>query len=289
MKTGKYYLGLTIIIGVLCATAAGEVELPSAESEPLLLAQPNPTMKGIRQLYIIVCSPTNAAPVSHGFVFEKLENSVKEKIEEAGITIAETDIGKLEPKSTGARMAKIIRRKPEYVNVKDLKFRDARIPELRVDVETLDIKDPQQVIFHIRTSLARLVHFGNENRLNVKTDVWQSEPIMQAVSAEGMPAAVTSAVLEQVEAFIHAHLTANPPNKRPFDSNDISIAAEEQVEPAAESTPAEYKYVASKNSKVFHKPDCHWVRQIKPENLVYYSSRDEAINAGKKPCKQCKP
>jgi hypothetical protein len=104
-----------------------------------------------------------------------------------------------------------------------------------------------------------------------------------------MPAAVTSAVLEQVEAFIHAYLAANPPNKRPSDVNDISIVPEEQVEPVVESTPAEYKYVASKNSKVFHKPDCIWAKRIKPENLVNYSSRDEAINAGKKPCKQCNP
>jgi hypothetical protein len=112
---------------------------------------------------------------------------------------------------------------------------------------------------------------------------------MQAVSAEDMPDAVTSAVLEQVEVFIHAYLGANSPNKRPSDSNDISEVVEEQIEPVAESTPAKYEYVASKNGKVFHKPDCIWVKRIKPENLVNYSSRDEAINAGKKPCKQCNP
>jgi hypothetical protein len=137
--------------------------------------------------------------------------------------------------------------------------------------------------------LAKKVYLTKDASQRIKVDLWKTEPIMQAVSAEGMPAAVTSVVLEQVEAFIHAHLAANPPNKRLSDANDISTAAKEQVEPAAESAPAEYKYVASKKSNIFHKPDCIWVKRIKPENLVSYSSREEAINAGKKPCKQCNP
>jgi hypothetical protein len=164
----------------------------------------------------------------------------------------------------------------------------------------LNIKDSNQVVFHVETSLARLAYLSRESRMNFKTDVWQSESTMRAVSAESMAAAVNDAVLEQVEAFIHAYLAANPLHKRPSDANDSGEAAKEsaqpsasprggQVEPVTESTPAEYKYVASKNSKVFHRPDCIWVEKIKPENLVYYGSRDEAINAGKRPCERCKP
>lgn len=288
MKTGKYYFGAALIIGILSAAATGEVELPPKENKPLLIGQPEPALKGIRQLYIIVHSPTNIAPVS-GISFREIENTVKEKIEEAGIAIAESDVNKMEPNSLLARRAKFVEKRIDPNNVKHLKFRDAHTPELRIDVDSLGIKDSNQVVFYVKTSLARLVYLGVDNRPSLKTDVWRSEPIMRIVSTEDIPAAVGSAVLEQVEAFIHAYLAANPPHKRPFNANDIGAAAKEQVEPAAESVPAEYKYVASKNSEVFHKPDCHWVRQIKPENLVYYSSRDEAINAGRKPCKQCKP
>jgi hypothetical protein len=281
MKTEKYYLFIAIVIGILCVPTLGEVEIIPPGT---LLGQAEPALKGIRQLYIVVHSPTNVAPVS-GISFREIENTVKEKIEEAGITIAESDVNKLEPNSVGARLAKRI----DPANVKNLRFMDARTPELQVEIDTLHVKDSNQVVFYVKTSLARLVYLGKDNQFGFKTDVWRSEAVMRAVLAEGMPAAVTSTVLEQVEAFIHAYMAANPPGKQDSDANDIGNAAEDQLKPVAESTPAEYKYVASKNGKVFHKPDCIWVQRIKPENLVGYNSRDEAINAGKRPCKQCKP
>jgi hypothetical protein len=292
MKTAQFYIGLVIITGIFNGSVLGEVQSLPQEDMPILIGQPQPALKGIRRLYIVVLAP-GAEPNSQGLVPAELEKAVTEKIEEAGITIAESDIDKLEPNSPGARMAKIMKRKPGYANVSGLKFRDGRIPELRIDVDSLDIKDSNQVVFHVRTSLARLVHFGNENRLSVKTDVWQSEPIMRVVFAEGMPAAVTSAVLEQVEAFIYAYHAANPQYKRlSSDVNDVNEDSKERTEstPAPQQgEPVEYKYVASKNGMVFHKSNCSSAKRIKPENLVYYGSRDEAINAGKRPCKQCNP
>jgi hypothetical protein len=263
MKTKKYCLGIAIVIGFLSAAVLGEVKSPSAEDEPLLLAQPNPTLTGIRQLYIVILPP-DAEPNKDGLNWKNLEEAVESKISQSGIKIA-----------------KAIQR--EHI------LRSLAIPELRIKINMLKTEEPVQYIFHIETSLAKKAYLTKDASRCIKADLWKTEPAMQAVSAEGMPAAVTSAVSEQVEAFIHAHLAANPPNKRPSDSNDISKAAEEQLEPAAESAPAEYKYVASKNSSVFHKPDCSSAKRIKPENLVYYSSREEAINAGKRPCKQCKP
>jgi len=51
----------------------------------------------------------------------------------------------------------------------------------------------------------------------------------------------------------------------------------------------EWNYVASKNSKVFHKPDCKWARKIKPGNLIGFKSREEASRSGKRPCRSCEP
>ena len=48
-------------------------------------------------------------------------------------------------------------------------------------------------------------------------------------------------------------------------------------------------YVASKNSQVFHKADCKSAAKISAKNLIHYSTRDEAIQAGKKPCHECNP
>jgi hypothetical protein len=260
MKAGKYYFCIAVVIGILCVPAPGEVEQPSPGT---LLGPPNPVMARIRQLYIVVLPP-DAEPNKEGLVWKELETAVDSKISENGIKIAEA-----------------IQR--EHI------LRSLSIPELRININTLKIEEPNQYIFHIETSLAKSVYLTGDTSQRVKVDVWRTEPIMQAVSAENMPAAVTGAVLEQVEMFIHAYLAANPWNKQSTDANEVGEAAEEQDESVAEPASAEYEYVASKNSKVFHKPDCKWAKKIKPENLVRYSSREEAINAGKRPCSQCKP
>jgi competence protein ComEC len=51
----------------------------------------------------------------------------------------------------------------------------------------------------------------------------------------------------------------------------------------------EYKYAASKKSEVFHYTTCFYVSKIKPENLILFKTREEAIASGRRPCKKCKP
>lgn len=53
--------------------------------------------------------------------------------------------------------------------------------------------------------------------------------------------------------------------------------------------PPEYKYAASKDSEVFHYIDCSNVARIKPENLILFKTRKEAIASGRRLCKTCKP
>ena len=157
----------------------------------------------------------------------------------------------------------------------------------------LKLEDSQQYVFRIQTSLSRAVYLMREPSLAFKADVWKANPVMQAVSVKDMPAKVTNLVLEQIEAFIYAYIVAKPQGRQPFDAGtsktDSLIATEKQPKPDAKSIVAEYEYVASKNRKVFHKPECNWAKRIKPENLVGYNSKDEAIKAGKRPCKLCKP
>jgi hypothetical protein len=64
----------------------------------------------------------------------------------------------------------------------------------------------------------------------------------------------------------------------------------ESAKPAASAaTPLTESYVASRNSAVFHKADCKSAVRIVEKNLVRYANRDEAIQAGKKPCHECNP
>jgi micrococcal nuclease len=48
-------------------------------------------------------------------------------------------------------------------------------------------------------------------------------------------------------------------------------------------------FVGSKNSNKFHTPDCIWAKKIKPENLIVFSSIEEAEKAGYVACKICQP
>jgi hypothetical protein len=256
MKNGKYYIGIAIVTGILCIPASGGVECLSDSYMPVL-----PDISESAGIVVMISSDceSNINSVAWG----ELQEKVFQKIIKAGIK----------------RYSGPIRGNPMHLPM----------PTLRIDVDMLKLDDSQQYIIRIQTSLAVEVSLANEPKRSMKADVWWTIPAMQVVSIEEMPAKVTEVVLHQVDRFIESYLEVNAPHKQPSDANDISEATEEQLKPVAESTPAEYKYVASKNSKVFHKHDCIWVKRIKPENLVNYSSRDEAINAGKKPCKQCNP
>jgi len=48
-------------------------------------------------------------------------------------------------------------------------------------------------------------------------------------------------------------------------------------------------YVASAIREPFHRPECKWAQRISPENLQTFKTREEAIKAGHRPCKVCKP
>ena len=48
-------------------------------------------------------------------------------------------------------------------------------------------------------------------------------------------------------------------------------------------------YIASARKIPFHVVTCKWAKKIAPSNAVYYTTREEAIQDGHRPCKVCKP
>ena len=48
-------------------------------------------------------------------------------------------------------------------------------------------------------------------------------------------------------------------------------------------------YVATAKSKAFHRPECGTVSGMADSQIVTYATRDEAVQTGKRPCRQCKP
>ena len=293
MKTKTYYLALAIVVGTLCVSTVGAAELPLSEDDPFLIARLYPALAGIEQLYVVIIRP-HFQTDEGGLVLKELEQSVRDKLKQADITVAEDDAGKIKP---GLR--KVLGRRLGEEEVQNLRFRSVDIPELRICVDLLKLKDSQQYVFYVQISLLRPVRLARKGEVTsssgpesiLKADVWERSSPMQTVSVQDMPARVTGVVLDQVEAFIHAYDSANPPGKRRADAKVSNVASHTraQSEQPASQAVAEYGYVASKNSDVFHKAGCRWAKRIAQKNLVHYNSRQEAIKAGKRPCKMCKP
>ena len=219
---------------------------------PALGKRANPTLAGIDEFYVFIVLPPDSEPNKDGLVWEELQRKVEHTLKEAG--------------------------------VKYVKPRSLPTPELRIYIDMLKLVDAGKYVFRIQTSLGRTVFLLKRPRLHLPADVWWTKPAMQVVSIEDMPAKVTEVVLHQVNRFIESYLAANQPGTGVSDVNAASVIAATK-----RAWRAEYKFVASKNSNVFHKPDCSSAKRIKPANLVGYNSRAEALKAGKRPCKRCKP
>jgi len=278
MKTRNHYLILAAVLTILSAPALAKQapSLPEDLPRPLI-GRAHPELAGIDKLYVGIAinkqyvgvTPDIDDPQKNGLVWKELETRVMNRLLETSIKV----VGNIKTVITVG------------LNISELS-------ELRVDIDMLKLNDSQQYVFHIQTCLSRNVVLKYQPTLGLKADVWKSDPVMQAVSAEEIPPTITKVVLEQVDSFIADYRTANPPGKRSADANDIAAlitVPTRQTKPTVKPTTAEHKYVASKNSRVFHKPDCSSAKRIKPGNLVTYGTRDKATEAGKRPCKLCKP
>jgi len=267
MKTEKNCLIIAVLTGILSIAAYGGVELPLSNDKPFLIGQAYPELVGIKALNVAIV-PTYTDPNEFSLLFEELQQKIVNKLQEADIRAAPMLKGKFSIFSFDA-------------------------PDFRVYINILEVLDSQKYVICIQTALARTVALPGQHKSFFKADVWKTNQVMQVVSFKDMPATVTNVVLKQVGAFAAAWREANPPNKKISDANNIGVASltasKEQAGSATKPSVAEYSYVASKKSKVFHKSGCRWVKNISPGNLVRYASREEAIKDGKKPCSTCKP
>ena len=65
------------------------------------------------------------------------------------------------------------------------------------------------------------------------------------------------------------------------------VQAPEGISPPPDETDG--SFVGARRSRVFHRAACSHARRIKPTNLVKFGSSKEAVDAGRKPCKSCRP
>ena len=287
MRTANQLLILTVITTIFTVPALARVEPPFPEDPTgILIGRAHPELADIDKLYVGI-TLFDAEPGKDGLVGKELDKLVRDRLKNAGITIAEDDIDKMKP-----GFKKVLRRRINEKNLRNLRWRAANIPELGIDIEMITLDDSQQYIFRIQTSLVRTVALQAQPNLHFHADVWKKASQMQTVSIQNMPPSITKVVLEQVDSFIADFRIANPPGRQPADANDIAAlitAPTRQIKKPVKPTTTEHGFVASKNSKVFHKPTCSSAKRIKPGNIVTYGTRAKAAEAGKRPCKICKP
>lgn len=269
MKHTKYYLILSVLIVVLSVPAMPRTELPPfREPQPGLIARPHPELGRIDMLHVTIV-PSGAKTNKQDPLWKDLKAKVESSLDVAGIDV-------IAPSAAGSQF---------------------RIPELRIHAEMLKLEDSNQYIFMIQTSLSRMVYLDlppqrasdMPPKLYVKADLWKKSSPMKVAAAQHTLAAITDVVLHQTEAFVATWTAANPPDKQTSDARVVAIIPEKPTDAPVESLPAKYPYLASKNSKVFHVPNCRSAKRISPENRVLYESRNEAVNDAKRPCKLCKP
>lgn len=265
MKPNKFCFLVTAFVFLSVSAKAADTESPS-----MPLTHPgraNPALEGIDELYIVI-EPADSGPGQDGLSWNELQTSIKSRIEKAGITVVGPD--RLGP-SAKAR----------------------GVPELRVKMEMVKFTDADLYVYRAQVSLAVEARLAQRD-LFFKAEVWQSMPSMRTVSVQAMPDTVTSTILNQVQQFIDAWRASNlqkTPHLQPLpqDPNVPAPRPRQALELTVPAPQAQYEYVASKNSKVFHKPQCSSAKRIHPENLVYYKTRSDGLSAGKRPCRLCNP
>jgi hypothetical protein len=164
-------------------------------------------------------------------------------------------------------------------------------PRLVVHVEGVPIPDADRYVYRVQASLHRLVALTGRPNRRIPTEAWQVRPVMRVVPQAEAQEAIAEAVLMQTEVFLGAWAAARKlsrPNAG-MEGAGPGAARPAGTEPADLRGTGPYPFVASRSSAVFHRADCRWAQNIAERNLVGYRTRDEAVRAGKRPCRTCEP
>jgi hypothetical protein len=163
------------------------------------------------------------------------------------------------------------------------------VPRLVVRIESAPVPDGDRYACRVQISLNRLVALPNRPDLQIPAEVWQSRPIMEVVAKADVAEAISTAALTQAEAFVAAYKAAGRAPSLPQGISAPPAAGQGRSSPKNPQAAPGYAFVSSTSSQVFHRPDCRWAQNIASGNLVGYKNRDEAVQAGRRPCKTCKP
>jgi len=242
---------VAVLIGASVGGAAGP---PFPEDRDLLISS-NHALMDIEQLCVVVA--TRETEGGEPWVdVEKLKGQVVEKLVEGGLGHKERETGPT--------------------------------PRLVAHVEGMVVPDSDRYVYRVQLSVNRLVTFSARRDLQVQAEVWHLRPVMAVVAAADAQEAIARTVLTQAEVFVGVCNAAR--SLRDWAQvRPQGVLSSVKARPQNLQAMTGYPFVASRNSPVFHRADCRWAQNISEGNRVGYESREEAIRAGKRPCKTCKP
>ncbi len=198
-----------------------------------------------------------------GFYEEDIRRTVQKQLENAGIKVRAPQMWGTLPGRCRLRVA---------VKVYRPAHQDIFVYNLKIDfLQTVTLERNRQTrIDAVTWELMWFAH-GSESRL--AQAIPQNLKVLTA-------------------SFIRDYRQVNPKDNKtagPRNDNNASTALEQYAKSNPGSATGKYEFIGSKSSDVFHKPDCHSASNISSENLVSYKTREEAVKAGKRPCKWCNP
>jgi hypothetical protein len=264
-----------------------------AETEPVTLhlpqdayiSNPNPALADVNRLYINVRLRGAYNDSNSAFTF-RIEQQVKAVFRDYDINVIDTNV----ENSPLAMLSK-----KRFGSVSNLRWRPANVPEFCINIDLLNITDTNQCVYRLQTSFSKAAQLEGGPEAFMRADVWQNEPVMRMVPANDLAEALVAASVSDAKRFIGSWSAATKLKKQ-IDVNQLGPlgprlkkATADSGKNSAKQQDTETKYVASKNSKVFHKADCPSAKRILPKNLVTYATREDAVKAGKRPCERCNP
>lgn len=81
----------------------------------------------------------------------------------------------------------------------------------------------------------------------------------------------------------------NPAKPASADEATTKSIVPSESSPPSKSKAVEEDIIANSRTGIFHRADCQYVSRMSANNMVPYSSRDDAIDDGYRPCKKCRP
>ena len=129
----------------------------------------------------------------------------------------------------------------------------------------------------------------NDKYYRILAYVWLNDTLMlnRLLLKEGYAQMMTIPPnVKYQEEFLKVYRSAREKEKGLW-SSILILPVKQKVEDKEKASPK--FYIGNKQSKIFHNPECSSVKMMNSENKVIFSSREEAINVGFKPCKRCDP